>query len=456
MALSDILLRTLSHPILVAKGSALTWVEEDTNFVEIFESLEGVTDFTNSGVAAYDGGTTYTEDDIVTYNGFLYTYINPVDSSGNIPTNQTYWELTGGASLAHVKNKDQYLDFGGAYEVSAQEIREFIDTPLDISTKWDLAGNNLSARGVFGSLSGSAYGWDYKINNVTKGGYYNSGHSFVTGKFLQGYNDESLFSGNNFVTVADTDDGSTSAFKVYASSFGTPLMNMLTDGKLRLSASIYDSGGNIFFDVPNRLLYSSPGFGSVGAISANDFALYPNNSFSSLEWDLRICKDSSNDETFDWENREFTKDWKFNGNVGIGGSSYGGGTQQYFQLESVSPSSTAPTGGIRKQVVNGAEFTLLPSGENICTAGKVITDADDYTQTVGVVKMKYTGAGGHTFTMHTAVGYAGSSYVIKNSGSGNLTIDANSTETIDGNLTEVVPAGESRVLYSDGSNLFII
>ena len=86
MALSDILLRTLSHPILVAKGSALTWVEEDTNFVEIFESLEGVTDFTNSGVAAYDGGTTYTEDDIVTYNGFLYTYINPSGKNTGVQT----------------------------------------------------------------------------------------------------------------------------------------------------------------------------------------------------------------------------------------------------------------------------------------------------------------------------------------------------------------------------------
>lgn len=443
MALSDILLRTLSHPTLVAKGSALTWVEEDTNFVEIFESLDGVADFTNSGVAAYDGGTTYTEDDIVTYNGFLYTYINPVDSSGNIPTNQTYWELTGGASLAHVQNKDQYLDFGGAYEVSAQEIREFIDTPLDISTKWDLAGNNLSARGIFGSTSG-AYGWDYKINNVTHGTVDNSGNwAFGT---------DTCYASTS-VTIKGNGTGSGTNTLVGLNSTDTLIFKLRDDGGYVFYEDLYDAYGVKILNTANRLLYSS---GGIGAVSANDFGLYPNNSFSSLEWDLRICKDSNNDETFDWENREFTKDWKFNGNVGIGGSSYGGGTQQYFQLESVSPSSTAPTGGIRKQVVNGAEFTLLPSGENICTAGKVITDADDYTQTVGVVKMKYTGAGGHTFTMHTAVGYAGSSYVIKNSGSGNLTIDANSTETIDGNLTEVVPAGESRVLYSDGSNLFII
>lgn len=221
------------------------------------------------------------------------------------------------------------------------------------NTTWALSGNTIASRQKLGASAGSSFGWDYIINDITVAGYYNSGNYFQTGKLLQGYNDESLLSGRNVVLVADTNDGSTKALTLYASGFGTPLLEVLTDGKLKLSESIYDSSSSRVMDIPNRLIYSSPGFGSVGAISANDFALYPNNSFSSLNWLTRIWKDSSNDTTGDWENREFTKDWKFNGNVGIGGSSYGSGVSVMFIVNGTAPSSD-PTGGGILYVESGA------------------------------------------------------------------------------------------------------
>ncbi len=39
---------------------------------------------------------------------------------------------------------------------------------------WNLTGNTLVSRAVFGSISGS-FGWDYKINNVVVGGWSNTG-----------------------------------------------------------------------------------------------------------------------------------------------------------------------------------------------------------------------------------------------------------------------------------------
>lgn len=305
MALSDLLLRTLSHPILANKGSALTWVEEDTNFVELYEAAVLASDFTNSGVAAYDSGTTYTEDDIVSYAGSLYTYINPVDGSGNAPTDPTYWELTGGASLAHVQNKDQYLDLGGTYEVSAQEIREFIDTPLDISTKWDITGNTLSARGKLGSTSG-AYGFDILVNNVVKAAVSNSG-AWVFG------GDTPYTSQTTTATFKGTGNTSSTNTFVGLNSADALIFKLRDDGGFIFYEDLYDSTPTKFVNIANRIFYTT---GSVGAIALNEFALYPNNSFSSLEWDLRIQKDSTNDEVLDWENLEFTKNWRFN-NVAI-------------------------------------------------------------------------------------------------------------------------------------------
>ena len=39
---------------------------------------------------AYDAGTAYTVDDVVSYNGSSYICI--LASTGNLPTNATYWE----------------------------------------------------------------------------------------------------------------------------------------------------------------------------------------------------------------------------------------------------------------------------------------------------------------------------------------------------------------------------
>lgn len=65
--------------------------------------------------------------------------------------------------------------------------------------------------------------------------------------------------------------------------------------------------------------------------------------------------------------------------------------------------------------------------------------------------------GTFTVTLPTAVGIVGQYFIIKNSGTGVVTIDANGTETIDGVLTKILAVQyESFTLLSDGTNWKVI
>jgi phage gp45-like len=64
----------------------------------------------------------------------------------------------------------------------------------------------------------------------------------------------------------------------------------------------------------------------------------------------------------------------------------------------------------------------------------------------------------NTFTVNlpTAVGISGTSYVIKNSGAGVITVDGNGSQTIDGATTVTLYQYDSITIVSDGSNWIII
>lgn len=61
-----------------------------------------------------------------------------------------------------------------------------------------------------------------------------------------------------------------------------------------------------------------------------------------------------------------------------------------------------------------------------------------------------------TVTLPTAVGISGREYIIKNSGSGVITLDGDGTETIDGALTLVLNQYDSYTVVSNGANWVII
>jgi len=61
-----------------------------------------------------------------------------------------------------------------------------------------------------------------------------------------------------------------------------------------------------------------------------------------------------------------------------------------------------------------------------------------------------------TITLPTAVGNDGQCFVVKNSGSGSVTVDADGTETIDGALSHVIANPVALKVQSNGANWIII
>jgi len=129
--LPQVLLRILTDPIYTAKGSALTWIQLDTDLKIIADAcreLAAIGD--TSGFEPYNNATTYSDDDpdYVSYNGNIYEYINPIPQSGITPgTDPLTWQIASQGQFAHIQNTDQYLDFGGANQVSAAAIKAFIE-----------------------------------------------------------------------------------------------------------------------------------------------------------------------------------------------------------------------------------------------------------------------------------------------------------------------------------------
>ena len=76
--------------------------------------------------------------------------------------------------------------------------------------------------------------------------------------------------------------------------------------------------------------------------------------------------------------------------------------------------------------------------------GTYLVTADDY--------LIESTSGTFTINLPTAVGIKGKLYVIKNSGSGTITIDPNSSETIDGSSTQTLTEKEALSIQSNGTN----
>ena len=126
-----LLLRELVDDNYDTKGSELSFEELDTNFKLIGDAIAGLSVTDTSAFDEYDpdfeyqGGVTY----YVSYAGNIWKFISPIPRTGIAPgTDPTIWELSSSGELAHERNKDEYLALGTPDEVSANEIRTFIDS----------------------------------------------------------------------------------------------------------------------------------------------------------------------------------------------------------------------------------------------------------------------------------------------------------------------------------------
>jgi hypothetical protein len=126
MALNDIILRSVSNPPLVTKGSALTFTELDDNFIEVYNYLLSLN---NGGdLPLFDMATTYSLGDIVKYGGKIYNYISGTPASGLNPVSYpANWAETTLGVVAHLHNTDTKLAEGTADEVTAAELASLVN-----------------------------------------------------------------------------------------------------------------------------------------------------------------------------------------------------------------------------------------------------------------------------------------------------------------------------------------
>ena len=141
----NIILRTATHAPLTTKGTYLDIADFDGNNINIYEDFVNLA--TSSEITDYNVGTTYDSvlEKYCTYNGRTYQYINASATMGNLPTDTDYFVEIFPTELAHQKNRDTILDEGGVDEVTANEIRSFIDAGLTSTTNLSISGQTGSS-----------------------------------------------------------------------------------------------------------------------------------------------------------------------------------------------------------------------------------------------------------------------------------------------------------------------
>lgn len=133
----NLILRETTFPPLVNKNDFLNSAEFDANFINIYEDLVALCSTT--GVIEFDEGTTYDDsiNQFASFDGRLYRWIDTAPGAGVTPGTEgasEYWSEIFPTDLAHRKNSDEFLAEGTADEVSASEIRAFIDAGLTTTT----------------------------------------------------------------------------------------------------------------------------------------------------------------------------------------------------------------------------------------------------------------------------------------------------------------------------------
>jgi hypothetical protein len=118
------------------------------------------------------------------------------------------------------------------------------------------------------------------------------------------------------------------------------------------------------------------------------------------------------------------------------GSDTGLAVGALFQIDSVvhiTPYNASPTPPNKPYLAKSATYTMLAADYLVeCTANTF------------------------TITLPTAVGVVGKEYVIKNSGIGTITVDADGAETIDGALTKSLAQYDVIKVMSNGTNWIIV
>ena len=144
MNTDSLILRQNDNPPLTNKGAPLDSDDFDSNFIKVYDDL--LTHMASSFISAYSASTEYddTENNYVTYQGRVYKFISSTPATGETPgldASPAFWLEITPASLSHIQNRDTILAQHTANEVTASEIRSFIDAG---GTNTNIGSDNLT------------------------------------------------------------------------------------------------------------------------------------------------------------------------------------------------------------------------------------------------------------------------------------------------------------------------
>ena len=136
----NLILRETDNLPLINKNDFIENADFDSNFINIFNDFLALCD-TNS-VDAYSSVTTYTLGNYVVYNNKLWESVSS-DAFANVTpgTDTDYWVDRFPTILGHIQNSDTILAENTANEVTASEIRAFIDAGLTSTTNLSITEN---------------------------------------------------------------------------------------------------------------------------------------------------------------------------------------------------------------------------------------------------------------------------------------------------------------------------
>ena len=253
MNTDNLILRETDNLPLINKDDTLTNAEIDGNFINIYNDFISLSQ-TNDPTLIYDVDRTYSVDEFATYDGRLWlateisTGVTPIEGSAE-------WNDVFPTILAHEKNKDTILDEGGVYEVTAEEIRLFIDAGLTSTTNLSLS----TKTGTSFKIESST-GADVIIPqaNVREAGLLNA-EDKVKLENIEGYNtgDQTLVSLNaedvdnkvtDFTTINDTLYPTTQAVDTYITAVVPDLVDTFIGGLVAQDLQQVTTEGNTTTD----------------------------------------------------------------------------------------------------------------------------------------------------------------------------------------------------------------
>jgi hypothetical protein len=122
---------------------------------------------------SYNAGTTYQDGDVVSYGGYVYVYVNATPSSGNTPTDNSFWDIvttgfkpTGTYNFATTYKTGDFVNYGGnSYVANANHSGQYPAvqaTGAVNSSYWNLVTTGFNYRSTYSSVT------TYNIGDVVR------------------------------------------------------------------------------------------------------------------------------------------------------------------------------------------------------------------------------------------------------------------------------------------------